>query len=281
MTSAAVSQPPAAGWLAGLELGFVRRGADTRLQTNRHQGPLRVQRPLYPEPGVCHAVILHPPGGVVGGDRLEIRAAIENGAAALVTTPGATKFYRSGGALATQVNHLQVADGGCLEWLPQETIVYPGAHAATTTRIRLAADAVCMAWEVLCLGLPACGQPFMDGHFTASLEIDRRDRPLLRDRLRITGAADLNRPAGLRGHTVTATMVATGVSPEMLAALREQLAEKAGDVLTGATLMEDLLVVRCLVNCSARAKAIFQGIWSWLRPLLCGRSACVPRIWET
>lgn len=281
MTTAARETASPGGWFAGLELGFARRGDTTVLAVNRHQGPLRLQRPLYPEPAVCHAVILHPPGGVVGGDRLEIRATVANDAAALITTPGATKFYRSDGDLASQTNHLRVADGSCLEWLPQETIVYPGAHAAARTHIHLAAGSVCMAWEVVCLGLPACGQPFADGRFTASLSIDRQGRPLYRDRLQVDGATDLNRPAGLRGASVTATLVATGVTPEILPPLRERLASETGDTMTGLTLMADLLVIRHVGQCSAQAKAIFQALWTLLRPTLCGRQACVPRIWST
>ncbi|VTR67994.1 Urease accessory protein UreD [Desulfosarcina cetonica] len=274
-------ETPHDGWFAGLELGFERRGDATVLATNRHQGPLRVQRPLYPEPEVCHAVILHPPGGVVGGDRLEIRARVREDAAALLTTPGATKFYRSNGALAEQTHHLRVDSGGCLEWLPQETIVYPGAHAAVATQIHLAERAVGMAWEILCLGLPACGQPFADGRFTASLAIDRQGHPLYRDRLVVEGAVSLNRPAGLRGASVTGTLVASGVSADLLPALHECLAREKSDVLTGASVVDDLLVVRTLGHCSSRAKAIFQSLWAWWRPLCCDREACVPRIWAT
>jgi urease accessory protein len=268
------------GWFAGLELGFSRQDAGTVLTHNRHRGPLRLQRPLYPEPGVCHAVILHPPGGVAGGDRLEIQATVGAEAAALVTTPGATKFYRSDGATARQTNSLMVDAGGCLEWLPQETIVYPGAHAKATTRLNLNTHAVFMGWEILCLGLPACDKPFTEGHFTTGLEINRDGRPIFRDRLAICEGDDIRRPAGMRGFSVSATFVATGVAPDMPSPLRELIDEEI-DTPCGITLMDDLLVIRLIGHKSAEVKSIFQAMWRELRPKICRREACAPRIWET
>jgi len=271
---------PSGGWQASLELGFARRGDQTTLVGNRHHGPLRLQRPLYPEPAVCHALILHPPGGVVGGDRLNVNVEVETDASALITTPGAAKFYRSGGLAAGQVNRLRVQSHGCLEWLPQETIIYPGAEAETTTLAALAADAGFMGWEILCMGLPACGQPFVGGRFIARLEIDRQGRPIFRDRLEIDGADGLKRLTGLRGFAVSATFLATGVTAAMRDPLRRNMDEQS-DAIWGLTLMDDLLVVRMIGNDSARIKHHFQQIWAWLRPKVFGRDVCVPRIWET
>lgn len=278
---AALSHPARAkGWLAELELGFTRRSHTTVLDKNRHIGPLRLQRPLYPEAEVCHACILHPPGGIVGGDRLSLTAAVETGAAALITTPGATKFYRSGGESAVQENRFAVKDQGSLEWLPQECIVYPGADAATATRVDLATDGAFIGWEILCIGLPACSQPFTSGNLTAAFEIDRNGRPIFRDRMCISGQADLNRPSGLRGHTVSATLVATGCEPDLLASLRD-IASATSESLTGVTLIDDVLVARYLGHASSEAKALFQKLWIRLRPAILGRLACPPRIWET
>lgn len=268
------------GWKASLSLGFARRGDQTLLVLNRHQGPLRLQRPLYPEPGVCHALILHPPGGVVGGDQLHVAVDVKTDAAALITTPGAAKFYRSDGRLASQTNALRVEPGGFLEWLPQETIVYPGADTDTRTRVDLAANAGFMGWEILCFGLPACDQPFTRGHFNARLEVNRQKRPVFRDRLWVDGIKGLNRPAGLRGFSVTATFMASGVSPAMRDSLRGWMKDKTDD-LRGLTLMDDLLVARALGNDSAKIKHLFQQLWIWLRPKVTGREVCLPRIWET
>ena len=268
------------GWQAHLALEFTSREAVTVLSGNRHTGPLRVQRPLYPEGGVCHTCLLHPSGGVVGGDHLRLEVEVKSAAAALITTPGATKFYRSGGTRAIQENRLSIERNGWLEWLPQESIVYPDADARIATRVILADGASFMGWEIVCIGLSACGRPFADGWLEAGFDLCKEGRPLFRDRLRVQGQEDLHRPTGLRGRTVSATFVATGGRPEMLAPLREIL---QGDEtrLTGITLMGDLLVARFLGDASAEAKRLFQEIWTWLRPHLNGRKACPPRIWET
>ena len=261
-------------------MGFSRRGDRTILARNRHQGPLRLQRPLYPEPTVCHALILHPPGGVVGGDRLRVQVDVESAAAVLVTTPGAAKFYRSGGPAADQTNALRIEAGGCLEWLPQETIIYPGARASIRTRVEIDANAGFMGWEVLCLGLPACGRPFSNGRLTAGLEIERQGRPTFRDRLDVDSADAIQRPTGLRGFAVSGTFVATGVERTVHDGLRTWLDGKS-KALWGLTLLDDLLVIRALGNDSAEINQLFRQSWAWLRPRVFGRQACVPRIWDT
>ena len=275
-----LSQPDAAtGWFAGLELGFSSRDRETVLHKNRHIGPLRLQRPLYPEDTVCHACVLHPPGGVVGGDRLEIHVDVESDAKALVTTPGATKFYRSNGQPAMQESHLQIS-GGHLEWLPQESIFFPGANAVNTTSVHLENDGVFMGWEILCMGLPSCGQPFTQGGVTSTIEVNRGGRLIFRDRLRIMDGADLDRPAGLRGHSVAATFIASGCRPEMIPPMREA-ADAFQEMLVGITLIDDLMVARYIGNRSSEAKALFESLWTRIRPPLLGRRACAPRIWAT
>lgn len=280
LVTAPIHDPDHTGWQAQLTLAFDRRGDGTVLSENRHAGPLRLQRPLFPEPGVCHAYVLHPPGGVVGGDRLALDVLVQPGAAALMTTPGATKFYRTNGRPAVQESHLHVKTGGTLEWLPQESIVYPGAVGEIFTRVSLEESAGFVGWEILCIGLPACGRPFSEGALTATLAVHQSGRPLLHDRLQITGAADLARPTGLRGHTVCATLVATGCTSVQVARLRSILDERPA-VLAGVTLVEDLLVARYLGHHSSEAKQLFEAFWTQLRPDLFGRAACPPRIWGT
>lgn len=100
-------------WRAGLTLGFAPGHAGrTVLRERAHYGPMLVQRALYPEgPQVCHVAILHPPSGIAGGDALEIRVDVAGGARAALTTPGATRWYKSNGRQASQDVHLRVAAG--------------------------------------------------------------------------------------------------------------------------------------------------------------------------
>lgn len=273
------ANPVTSGWQAELSLAYAVAGETTILTDNRHRGPLRVQRPLYPEGGVCHTCILHPPGGVVGGDSLRLELGVQPGAHALLTTPGATKFYRSGGRSASQRQMLAVR-GGTLEWLPQETIAFPGAEAELVTEVRLEGGAQYVGWEILCLGLPTRGEAFIAGRFEGRLALYRDGRPLFIDRLRVADAGDLNSVIGLRRHPVTGCFLATGVSRDMAEELGASLTRQGGD-LTGLTLLGEVLVARYLGESGLAAREFFTELWTRLRPRLLGRNACPPRIWST
>jgi len=267
------------GWTARLELEYAVRQQRTVLVRNRHEGPLVVQRPLYPEAEVCHTCLLHPPGGVVGGDRLEIDILAGKGTAILLTTPGATKFYRSAGSRAVQEQQLTVASGALLEWFPQDNIFFPGAEAELTTRVDLAPTGQFMGWEIHCLGLPVNNERFRSGSLQTRLAIYRAGRPLLLDRLRVAGEEELERCAGLRGFPVSATFIATGGKADMLSSLRELTAGQ--DALYGVTLVDEVLVARYLGHSTFAAHELFTAVWKLLRPQITGRCACVPRIWAT
>lgn len=266
------------GWPAELALGFARRGARTVLATRHHRGPLTVQRPFHPEAhGACHVYLLHPPAGIVGGDELRTEVAAEADAHALVTTPAATRFYWSAGAEARLAQELRVAAGATLEWLPQETLLFAGAHARMATRVVLAPDARFCGWEILGLGRPACGEPFRDGRLDFRFELARAGRPLLRERLR----GDATGVPGLRGHTAVATAFATPADGAALAAARAVLATAADGMLAGATLVGDVLVVRALAPRCEPVRDLFLRLWTALRPLVVGHVAVPPRIWHT
>src|SRR5882672_8293826 len=146
-----LADPLAQAWKAELRLRFAAEGGRTVLRERRSEGPLVVQKPLYPEgEAVCHAIVVHPPGGIAGGDELDLQVSAATGSHALLTTPGAGKWYRSAGPLARQSLHFDVA--GTLEWLPRETIVFDGAHASFECTVELRNDARYIGWEVLCLG---------------------------------------------------------------------------------------------------------------------------------
>lgn len=274
------AESPVVGWVARLDLWFERRDGRTVLARQQRKGPLTVQRAFHPEGEVCHLYLLHPPGGVVGGDRLALSVDLEAGAHALLTAPGATKGYRSAGAQAEQVQRLRVREGAVLEWLPQEVILFPGARLRARNRIDLDPGACFIGWEITCLGRPVIGERFSAGTLDLGLEVWRAGRPLLFDRLRIQGPDALDAPSGLRGCPVVATLVATGASAEDLAAARSALPDPA-PMLLGLTRVEGLLVVRCLAEAVEPVQRTFRALWGILRPRLLGRSACPPRIWAT
>lgn len=267
----------ATGWQAQLEIGFAPRPGRTALVHRRQRGPLAVQRPFYPEDDVCHLYLLHPPGGVVGGDSLHIQAEVAEGARALVTTPGATKFYLSAGATAQQVQILRVDASASLEWLPQENIFFPGALTQLKTHIELADGARFIGWETHCLGRPVIDERFDAGTAEFRLRIIRNHRPLLLERLMVTPER-LNGAAGLRGLPVNATLVATPAGEIELGQVRELLADTLN---AGVTLLGDLLVVRYLGDSTEQCRRLFIEIWAAIRPAVVGRQPCPPRIWST
>jgi urease accessory protein len=265
------------GWRAELELEFARSGARTILAHRRHFGPLAVQRPFHPEGPVCHVYLLHPPGGVVAGDRLAIRIAAGEGAEALATTPAAGKFYRSEGRAARQSVHLKVASGASLEWLPQETILYEDARAALDLEVDLAPGARFFGWEVFSLGRPAAGEDFGRGEAALSWRIQREGRPFFRERLRVDRAA-LDSPWGLRGHSAFGTLFASPADAASLDRVRELIGDRPG---IGATLVDGLLICRGVDERADRLRRFFETAWAALRPHVLGRDACPPRIWAT
>jgi urease accessory protein len=266
-------------WHAELELGYARCGASTRPVLRRHKGPLRVQKHLYAEgPEVCQHIIVHPPGGIAGGDRLDITASVGANAWAQLTSPGAAKWYRAAGPAYQQLN-LHVAAGATLEWMPQETIVYSAAQAQLQTVIELEGDARLLYWDVVALGRPAAGERFDRGHFQSHLDIRRDGRPLWHERQRVNGDDGLlDSPIGLDGQPVFATLLITGtLDPELLQRCRELASQVRGDL----TQLPDLLVARCLASEALHARDWLIALWTLLRPAMLGREALAPRIWST
>lgn len=261
-----------------MQLTFAQHAERTRLTERQHVGPLLVQRPFHPEGPPCHAYIVHPPGGVVGGDELRLAVDVRPGAHALLTTPAAAKFYRSDGRTARQEQILR-ADGSVLEWLPQESIFYPRALVRSTTRIELQANAKFVGWEIACLGLPASAQPFDEGELHLHLELWVERLPLLLDRLRISGVDGLNDTRwGLGGHEAIGTMLAYPATSAMIDAVRSL---PPGGVELGVTLVDKVLVCRALAAQAEPIKRAFVECWRTLRPLLIDRPAVPPRIWAT
>lgn len=270
------------GWDASLELAYERRGERTVLARRAHRGPLRVQRDLYPEgPSPCHTLVVHPPGGVAGGDRLALSARLDADAHALLTTPGAGKWYRGHGRWASQALRFTVEDGAALEWLPQETIAFDGALAELSCRVELAPQASYLGWEVLCLGRQASGERFVSGELRLATELWRGEACLYRERGRLRGGdALLTSPVGLGGASVCATLVA--VSPRLPAlSLAELRAVDERGGRAGVTRLPHVLVARWLGDSSERARHYLTSLWSLLRPALLARPATSPRIWAT
>ena len=271
--------------VARLRLGFSDDTGVTRMTERSHFGPLRVQKPLYPEhPSICHAIIVHPPGGIVGGDELHINATLGDQAHTLLTTPGAGKWYRANGNLSHQYVTLQAAAGARLEWLPQETIFFNEADVRLEHTVTLAADACYIGGEILCFGRTASGESFTRGSVGQRISI-RRDGKLLwfEQGVLQANAASMHSPLSLAGYTVCATLIAVGktMSPAFLQTLREETAVATEDGRSGATQMKQILVARYLGHSSEAARHWMARAWQRIRPELMTHEAVIPRIWNT
>ncbi len=278
--------PEKSGWYAQLDLTFEQRSSRTVLTNKQHSGPLVVQKPFYPEGNVCHVYVIHPPGGVVGGDTLAINITNREQSHALITTPAANKFYRSGGPFARLTQHLTVEANASLEWLPQETILFDGSAVHGLTHIKLHDNSRFIGWEITCLGRPASGESFARGLFRQRLELYKYDEPLFIERALLEGGhAVLQAAWGLQSFTVTATMVTYPANKALLELARATLGEHAilnrNEALCSATLVDEVLVCRYLGRHAEHAKKVFTSVWSVIRPAFLNREACAPRIWNT
>lgn len=275
-----LAEPMVSSWKARLSLGFSYLENRTVLSERSHDGPLVVQKPLYPEGRkVCHAIVVHPPGGIAGGDELTLVVKTKEGASALLTTPGATKWYRSAGAWAKQ--SLAFGVRGLLEWLPQESIVFDGALGQASCEVDLAADAGLIGWDIVCLGRTGSGESFGRGSYRSSIRIRREGKLLWLERGRIDGGGRLlESPAGLGGSPVFGTLFATSplLDRKILKNLRvENPVEGKGAI----TLLPGILLARYLGDSTEAARRYFISLWRILRPRLAGLDAIEPRIWQT
>jgi len=269
----------AANWRAELRLRFAARGQRTVLATREHVGPLLVQRPFYPEGDVCHVYLVHPPGGIVGGDHLRLQAQVDTQAHALITTPAATKFYRAApGRQAVVQQHLKLQQAS-LEWLPQEAIFFNQASVRTLTRIELDADSRFIGWELACYGRRAGNEPFAAGDIHQALELWRDGKPLLLDHLHITGGGEMQTAAwGLNGMTALGSLLAFPATESDVSAVRGCGIDER---LLSCSLVDAVLLCRCLCIDGAELKQQLLRVWQCLRPRVMQRNAVLPRIWAT
>jgi urease accessory protein len=279
----------AATWHAKLDLAVRRDDSQRCLVHATHEGPLRVLKTLYPEgDGIAHQVLVHPPGGIVGGDRLEITLRLQPLAHAVITTPGATRFYRSAGAAGIQHVQGTLGHGARLEWLPLESIAHSGCIAHNHATFHLAPDAEMIGWDVLALGLPAAGEAFSTGRFEQHLElpgvwlergvIDSADTRLLQSPLGFAGRSTLLTLWFACGQPMASARV-----DALVEAAREHVpAHDADAVVAGVTaLQQRVIVLRALAHRVEPAMALAQAVRAAWRGVAWQLPPTAPRVWRT
>lgn len=268
-----------AGWQAQLALDFSCRDGRTELVRQQHQGPLLVQRAFHPEAaGTAHVYLLHPPGGMVAGDVLAMRATLGPASRALITTPAAGKTYRRGtGGPVHLDQQLEVADGAALELLPQESILFDGAALVAGQQVRLTGDAAYIGWEMISFGRPASGERFTHGCLRQHWHIERERVPLWIERLNLEPEA-MNAAWGLGGQPCLGTFVACPAPADADVIARSALPDLP---TLGVTQIGEVLIARYLGPDMQQLKALFLQLWQALRPHIIGVPAIPPRVWAT
>lgn len=279
-------------WHGQLNLNY-RIDGDRTIALDRHHGPLRVLQRLYPESErVCHHVLVHPPGGIVGGDVLDIDLRMQPGSHALLTTPGATRFYKSERAEARQQLLARLDDGARLEWLPLEAIAYRGCQAVNAMRFELAPGAEMIGWDVLALGLPAAGESFADpafAHGRYTQEIELPGAWLERGTVRANDHALLDSPLGWAGKRVMATVWFAAGQPmdrarrqALLDAARHEAEASSPNLSAGCTSPgEQVVLMRVLADRVEPAMALLTRVWASWRKEAWALAPCPPRVWRT
>lgn len=274
-------------WQASLSLDY-RLQEGRSIAAFRHEGPLRILQSLYPQgEAICHNVLVHPPGGLVGGDTLDIEVKVGPGAHGLITTPGATRFYRSMGELALQRTSLVLEPGARLEWLPMEALCYSGCLAENRLQMRLAPGAELIGWDVTALGLPQAGQPFVAGQLRQHLALE--GLWLERALLKASDSALMDSPLALAGRRCIGTVfllsgsaVARDRREHLLDLARSTIAEHALAASAGVTAPnEQVLALRVLAPLVEPAMDLMRRIWQVWRRGAWDLEAQAPRIWST
>jgi len=274
-------------WHAQLDIDYLQSSGRT-VARHVHSGPLRVLQSLYPEgDAICHNVLVHPPGGLVGGDTLDINVRAGGTAHGLITTPGATRYYRSSGEAAIQRTHITLNDATRLEWLPLEAIAFNDCLAENHLTLSLAPQAEFMGWDVTAFGLPMAQQPFEVGQFLQHIEVPGvwLERGLIRaDDLRL-----MNSPLGLAGQRCMASLFFVAGSKlernrraQALDAAREVIEKHELRLSAGATSPDgQVVIVRVLAPVVEPAMNLLRQVWMSWRQHFWAMPSAPPRIWST
>jgi urease accessory protein len=275
-------------WHAELSLQFEPVAGRTALSRRRHTGPLRIQKPFYPEDGACHTYLLHPPGGVAGGDSLAIDVRACNGASVLLTTPGSTRIYRSAGLVSTVRQNLVVEPGASLEWLPQDTVLFGGSRLDQELCVELFRDSRFCGWEIVSMGRPASGDDYETGEYRQGLKLSIDGIPMLIERQQWSAGDELLTAYwGLSGYAVLGAFYAYPADEDLLHVARTFVGDTSSTVQASAvaaidvTLVDGVLVARALANDAFALRQSFAQLWLHLRQRVTGLQPCAPRIWAT
>jgi len=271
------------GWKGFLSFTFVDQAGRTVVKDKKHYGPLVLQRPYYQELTRPSILIIHPPGGVAGGDILETTVHFEENTCGLISTPAATKFYRSSGDTAYQTQTVVMSKGCELEWLPQETLFFNASKSKNKIVFKMQSpDNSLIAWDIVGLGRPHRGECFEEGLLDQRLEFYIEDELVFFDRIKLTDSSlNQHSVAGFKGHVLLATALFYCEDIRQLETLKDKLNAESWDDPVGLSLIDGVLVLRVLSHDLDDIKSILYHAWAIARPYVIGVDAVKPRIWNT
>ncbi|MCM1982837.1 urease accessory protein UreD [Lyngbya confervoides] len=270
-------------WQGCVKLNYAVDHQQTHLRSAYSRAPLRIQRPFYPEsPQVCHSVLVHTAGGMVGGDRLDLDVTLQPQAHTLLTTSAAGKVYRTQGQTVQQSLRVTLEEQSILEWLPQETIVFEGAQFDQQTHVDLGSGALWVGMDLFRFGRTARGEGFTTGHWRSRTEVWQQGHPLWIDRAQFSPAM-VQSPTVLANYCVMGSLAVVGTvfAKEAINQIREAcLPQLPVDHQIGMTRLQAGVICRYLGHSTHQGRSYFLKIWENLRQSYAGRGICIPRVWQ-
>jgi urease accessory protein len=274
-------QSPHSGWQGRLELAYQHNQGKTQAVRCQGTAPLKVQRSFYPEgEGICHNIILHTAGGIVGGDRLEIDVELQPHTQVVITTAAAGKIYGNNGQISSQQIVQNVGENACLEWVPQETIIFTGANFQQYLRVNLAPTASWLGWEIIRFGRTARGERFTQGDWKSATEVYRGNVPVWIDRQRLIGAETIDSPHCLAGQAIVGSLawISAPVSKEIISEARSLFGGEPSKI--GVTRLTEGLLCRYRGDSTTEVRQWFIAVWHLLRHSFLKTSPIQMRVWQ-
>jgi urease accessory protein len=250
-----------------LDLAFALRGARTIVTRSRWTVPLQVMAPLALDDSAAVVSILNPTGGLVGGDRLAIDVEVDDGAHACLTTPSATKVYRTAGDVSEQRVRLRVGRGATLEWVPDHTIPYAGSAFRQSIDVEVAAGAALVLVDAFSAGRVARGEAWRFRWLESRVAICDDRGPVLHDRFVLDGGDGWDRLGFAESHPYfgSVVVVAAGDLSGLVAAIDRGTAAVPDAIAATARLSRRGVVVRCLAADAPALTDVVDAAWGAAR----------------
>jgi urease accessory protein len=258
---------PRAGRDGLLRLGFERRGNATVLRHCRYTLPLQVLSPLALDDGASYLLLLNPTGGVLGGDHLRTEVTLGENAHAFLSTPSATRVYRTNSAPAGMHTHLRIGRNATIEYLPDHVIPHPGSSLRQSMRIEMDEGSRGIFFDGFSSGRVALGEAWQFRDFDSRAEIFLRDQPIFANRTKILPKAnDLAALGQMGGYAYCGSMLIIGEGFEnwraMIEALRTALDAIPGIFGGSSLLAQNGCSVRYLAHSAIDFHAATERLWA-------------------